>query len=372
MDFFYDKLQMPAETPPPTGGDESMAGEGHRRSPSSIDVAADKLEIGIEQAYEKIAASSWGSSRWGSVWESVKKQGEAALRETKKDFEAVKSELGVLLDKPAQEEDSVMDSSQETVKEEAPKTMLSELTKRAQAYIDELDRDLEKIENAAGSYAVKLGKDVKSFLKDAVTVSAPGEHSGESESESGEDAPAEILFDVPEAVQNQIYSTRLDAQLHALHTSQQPFLTTSYEPDFDKFAESFDIEAHTGTIAADLDQYKPLRSLMESLVPDQVPYNEFWAKYYYMKKQIHDQEQKRKLLLQQATTEDNQEVAWDESDDEAEPEPEPKESERTSSDGSYDVVSKTSSVVDLANKPDPKPKVDEKKHEEDDEDEDWE
>ncbi|ANB13239.1 Dos2p [Sugiyamaella lignohabitans] len=432
MDFVYDKLQVAADTPGTAIGDvEGTSGDStttvsdqtqqsnthERKQSSSIDIAADKLETGIENAYTRLSNAATNTN-WSSLWATVKKQGENALKETTKDINAFRKEVGSLLaNQDAQNpgsntgsgDASDLSSSQETVVKKTPtsaspvdskpssSTMLSELTKRAQIYIDTLDRDLEKIENAAGSYVGKIGKDVKSFLKDAVTVDAPGVLRGDDDSDSGEDAPAEILFDVPEAIRTQIYSTRLDAQLHALHTSTQPFLTTTTEPDYESFAKEFNIDTHTEIIAEDLDKYKPLRTLMESLVPEKVSYNEFWAKYYYMRKQIQDQELRRKILVQKASEQagDEKDISWeDDEEDEDDSEAiggvskgkEPKNSKapaaavsnststRSSTDGSYDLVSKTNSTVDLStteSKPASTSKAIDEKDDEEEED-DWE
>lgn len=368
MDFAYDKLQSGQE-------DVTITKPESDTQNSSLDKAADRLELEIEKAYETVAKASWGS-----IWSKVKQTGEAALKETRKDLEAVQKEIGTLLSdqgRPLEVEDgngtaqaspstANLEGSVETVKQpnasgSGQATMLEELTKRAQLYIDELDRDLEKIENTAGSYVSRFGKDLKTFLKDAVTVDGPDDSkssSSDSTSETGEDLPSELLFNVPEDIRNQIYSTRLDAQLYALHTSPEPFLTETADPGYTAFAGMFDVNAHTDTIAKDLEEQSKLRNLMESLVPEKVPYDTFWTKYYYMKQQIEDQEHKRKLLVLQATN-NATDIAWDDEDDEEDesgPRAEPKalekaeeeeakpDSSRPSSESSYDIISKSSSA----------------------------
>jgi hypothetical protein len=211
-------------------------------------------------------------------------------------------------------------------------------------------------------------------VRDAVAIAAPGEEgSNEREAmfgEEGEDAPSEILFNVPEDIRTQIYSTRLEAQLHALHTSEQPFLTETKETGYDEFSKTFDVETCTDEIASKLEEHPELRKLMDSLVPEKVSYTDFWTKYFYMRCQIHEQEQKRKDLLSKVADNEDQ-VGWDdedEDDDEAKrgsgdaTHSSSKES-RNSSDNSYDIISKTSSTVDLPSKVDSK---------DESEDDDWE
>lgn len=327
---------------------------------NSIDAAADKLETGIEKAYEKLA-----STNWGSLWSSVKKQGEIAITrantvaaDVRARAEAIaiseREENSVQAAKGDSNESDAADSATST-SGGSNRTMLWELTKRAQNYIDELDQDIEELEKAAGSYLGKVGKDVKTLLRDTVSIDGPNHQvdRDDVDMEAGEDASSEVLFNVPEDIRNQIYSTRLDAQLHALHTSAEPFLATGKEDQFVEFqAKEFNLDKMTDTITEDLKEYPSLRKLMEQLVPDKVAYDQFWAKYYYMRKQISDQEQRRKKLLEQAT-ESQENLGWDDEEDEDEGSTptdkkthvtESKASRPSSSEASYDVVSKTSAL----------------------------
>lgn len=390
MEFVYDKLQAGAEgTPEP----------GEEKPHTSIDTAADRLENVLEKRLEKVS----DSQSWSSWWSSIKEKGSAAIQEV----ETFASELGQE-QRPQQQQqqrdvstsssDSNLASSTDTVKPEDgggqadDGTMMNELSKRAQMYIDNLDKDLEKIEVAAGSYLSKFGKDFKSIVKEAITVAAPNDTSYDRQAKSpsissndGEDLPSEVLFNVPEDIRNQIYSTRLDAQLHALHTSTEPFLTTTKEDGFDDFAQSFNVSFHTDEIAKDLDKYAQLRTLMESLVPEKISYDQFWTKYYYMRKQLAEQEQKRKMLLEKATLDESADISWDDEDEDEvdDPKQTPKPSKdqeqppsktassRPSSEESYDLVSKNSSTADLKPKPDSKQQPPNQNDEEDDDD-DWE
>jgi hypothetical protein len=388
MELAYDKIEAEQE------GLVTQRQTSDPANPSTLDKAADKLEAGIEQAFTKFS-----STNWSGLWSAVKQQGEAAFKETRKEVEAALKKAGGTDEGNSNENSqnestptassSNLSSSASTVtpdggektdsdtQSDNSSAMLAALSQKAQIYIDELDRDLEKMENAAGSYLLRLGKDLKTLLKDAVAVNGPTDGSGSrsrSGSDSGEDAPAELLFNVPEVLRNQIYSTRLDAQLHALHTSKEPFMTTTDEPDYQKFEQDFDVDGHTDEIASDLEKHPKLRQLMESLIPDPVSYETFWTKYYYMRKQIAEQETRRKQLLQQAAAGAEQDVNWDDDEDE---EAESKEankstdtsrapdSSRPSSESSYDLISKNESGLNLANKNIPPTK-------EEDSDDDWE
>lgn len=57
---------------------------------------------------------------------------------------------------------------------------------------------------------------------------------------------------------------------------------------------------------------------MEKLVPDEIPYPDFWKRYYFLRHSIETAEARRRDLLKAASTEE--EVGWDEdSDDEETP-----------------------------------------------------
>lgn len=375
MDFAYDKVQRAA-----MDEDEPLVPQKGPASPSSIDVAADKLEEGIEKAYTRLV----GSQDWGSLWATVKSKGESAFKETTREVSSFIEKQKLASNSPSPSIQNDLSSSQETLKagpstSAAPNTtkgLFEQLTQRAETYIDGLDRELETIENTAGEYVRIWGNDLKGFLKNTIRVS-PGtspRRSSFNDSE-GEDASPEILFDVPDAIRNQIHSTRLDAQLHALHDSPDPFLAPlDSEPQFQSFASSFSIDDHTSVIAEHLDQFPKLRKLMESLVPEKTSYNDFWLKYYYMRRQIDDQEAKRKAVLQRAQAADNDqdEIPWEDDDEDEDEVPaipaEAAKKPRSSDDGSYDMVSANSSNIDLKrtiNK-------DSEAADEDDDDDDWE
>lgn len=313
------------------------AAEENEIQQKEINEAADKLEEQVSKAYT--ASSSW----MGGLWNTISKQGSTILQEVGKDFEAVKFEVHEIAktyettaDKDGNKEASADAKDKLADGETAEKkpTMLSLLTTKAQTYIDNLDKDLEKVENVGAEYFGKVGQDLRALMRETVSVTGPG---------TGVSTPqSDILFNAPEDVRQQIYSTRFDAQLHSLHTSEEPF-TQSDDAEFDKFAKTFDIGNQTDTIAADLEKYPALRKLMEKLVPEQIVYNEFWARYYYMYQQICDQEENRKKLLSQAT-DGEKEFDWDESDDED------KTKSTASTDASYDVVSRVASDVTLKEK----------------------
>ena len=92
-------------------------------------------------------------------------------------------------------------------------------------------------------------------------------------------------------------TTRLDAQLHLLHSNLELFKTDPKGEAFSTFKAAFSTDRQTEKIAADLEKYPGLRATMEKLVPGEVEYAPFWIRYYFLRNELDLEEQKRKELL---------------------------------------------------------------------------
>src|SRR5579859_3837855 len=107
--------------------------------------------------------------------------------------------------------------------------------------------------------------------------------------------------------------------LHDLHSTQELLLTdpdVKSNPSFAEWNESFSAEKRTDEIAALLEHYPELRSLMDSLVPEKIPYKDFWKRYLYQKSKIDVEEARRKQVFE--NNNDDNDFDWDgeEEDDE--------------------------------------------------------
>lgn len=148
-------------------------------------------------------------------------------------------------------------------------------------------KDLQKAEDAADEALLKFGANVRDFLRDAITVAPPDASEGST-----------VLFESKDADGKRvIHASRFDAQLHVIHTSTDSFTQAPAGDEFTKWAETFDIDSKTDDISADLDKHPDLRATMEKLVPDKVPYAEFWKRYYFMRHGIEAAEARRRDLL---------------------------------------------------------------------------
>jgi hypothetical protein len=145
--------------------------------------------------------------------------------------------------------------------------------------------EIEAAEARADEYLAKFGSSIGGFLRDAITISPPA---------NGEE---EVVMQTGEDKKKQIFTTRLDAQLHLLHSNLELFRTDPKVESFETFGDTFSVEEQTDKIASDLERYPELRASMEKLVPDEVEYKAFWIRYYFLRNELDQEEKKRKELL---------------------------------------------------------------------------
>ncbi len=201
-------------------------------------------------------------------------------------------------------------------------------------------RDLQRAEDAADEALIKFGSNLRDFLRDAITIAPPTAGGEGSSAGAGAAAGSTVLFESKDAQGKRvIHTSRLDAQLHVIHTSPDSFAKDpTAGAEYASWSDSFDIDSKTDDIASDLNKYPELRTTMELLVPATIPYADFWKRYYYLRHGIETAEARRRdllkgrpehptvyfpflvfLALTKAAASAEEDIAWDEdSDDEAE------------------------------------------------------
>ncbi|RPA96736.1 BSD-domain-containing protein [Choiromyces venosus 120613-1] len=335
MEIAYDHIQ-----------EEILAPEEHAKG-KDAEKPNETLNDEFREAYKAVSASPWGS-RLGSFLGTVRKQGESYYESSKKEYATVSEQatkgfsdlrtnitsrtrsLSITqalpqftLDplpedeqKPEGETSKARTEAAEGAKEKEKdkpqgEGLLTKLKKGAAQRISEI----EAAEARADEYLLKFGSNIGSFLRDAVTIAPP-------EEKLGADGSREVVFEAKgmDEGKRQIYTTRLDAQLHLLHSNHELFKTGSDTDSFKIWVKDFNAEKETDQIAADLERYPELRNTMEKLVPNTVQYSDFWARYYFLRNELGMEEQKRKELLKGATL-DEEEVGWDEDDSDVEKSP---------------------------------------------------
>lgn len=331
MDIAYDHIQ------------ESTFPEEHSDSPSGENKPAPQSSLNddLQDAYRAFSSSPWGA-RIGGFFGSVVKQGESVYREAQQELSAVGQDatrgfsglrqsiishtrsLSLNTSAPAAPSSSDQageagDNAEKTPTatkdlsaEEALKeseTVLSRLRGEAAKRL----KDLQKAEDAADEALLRFGSNLRDFFRDAISIAPP---SGDGADNQGNT----VLFESKDAQGKRvIHTSRFDAQLHVIHTSPESFTKDGTGAEFEAWTKTFDIDKKTTDISGDLEKYPELRRTMEKLVPDQVPYADFWMRYYFLRHGIETAEARRRDLLKAASAEE--EVGWDEdSDDESEEE----------------------------------------------------
>lgn len=191
-------------------------------------------------------------------------------------------------------------------------------------------RDLQRAEDAADEALIKFGTNLRDFLKEAITIAPPTTGTDAASGSSGEAGAAAasgsggstVLFESKDAQGKRvIHTSRFDAQLHVIHTTTDSFAKDpSANKEFAAWSTTFNIDAKTEDIAADLNKYPDLRATMEKLVPATIPYADFWKRYYFLRHGIETAEARRRDLLKAASAEE--EIGWDEDSEEEEAEEE--------------------------------------------------
>jgi len=350
MDFAYDHIaertystdRSSTSTPKPdaaaTTTDSEPTTTTTPTQPQSSEPSRQTLQTELSETLRTFSASPWGA-KLGGWWSSAAKQGasyyETARREAeKREIEAAKVledarrvvaerarevvegvEEGLdglvneerraqvqaqeaLAQKERQEREAETEvavggaaTGQEGQKEdqEDTETFLNRFKSEAAKRL----KEVQKAEDAADEALLRFGSNVRNFLRDTISISAPDAESGVKASE--------VLFESKDAVTGKrvIHASRFDAQVHVIHSTAESFTRDpdGSEGEWEKFKEEFDIEKETDRIAGDLERYPELRSAMEKLVPETVEYKDFWTRYYFLRHVVQVREERRREML---------------------------------------------------------------------------
>ncbi|RGP61866.1 hypothetical protein FSPOR_9698 [Fusarium sporotrichioides] len=286
------------------------------------------LNEDLQDAYKAFSNSPWGA-KIGGFFGTVAKQGESVYTQASKELAEVGEDASKGLtslrstilshtrnlslntvtagesSKDGEKDQTTPRASQDG-SEEAKQSENTLARLRAEAA--KRLKDLQRAEEAADEALIKFGGNVRNFLRDAVSIAPPQES----------DQSGAVLFESKDAQGKRvIHTSRFDAQLHVIHTSTESFTKDPNSADYAAWSKEFDADKKTPDINDDLQKFPDLRATMEKLVPDQVPYVDFWKRYYFLRHGIETAEARRRDLLKAASAEDD--VAWsdDDSDDDS-------------------------------------------------------
>ncbi|TWU77674.1 hypothetical protein ED733_008222 [Metarhizium rileyi] len=322
MDLAYDRIQENAYSQERKESNETP--KPGQQEPS--------LNSDLQDAYKAISSSPWGL-KIGGFLGNVLKQGETVYAQAQKELvevgedatkgftdlrESILNRTRSLSVNTATQADETREGddtpstptrtravASDDVGEQS-ETVLSRLRAEAAKRL----KDLQMAEDAADEALLRFGGNIRDFLRDAVSVAPPDESSQDTT----------VLFESKDAQGKRvIHTSRLDAQMHVIHTSLDSFVKDPSGGEYEKWTSDFDVEKKTDDISSDLAKYPELRATMEKLVPDQIPYADFWKRYYFLRHGLETAESRRRDLLKAASAED--EVGWDDDSDQEAEEP---------------------------------------------------
>ncbi|KAL7938475.1 hypothetical protein V8C35DRAFT_275733 [Trichoderma chlorosporum] len=320
--------------------------------------AQNSLNSDIQEAYKAFSASPWGA-KIGGFFGNVIKQGESVYTQASKEIAEVGEDaqkgftslretianrtrsLSLTTIIPDLSNNDADDSQRTPTNTTAPaagdatsaqdsETVLSRLKTEAAKRL----KNLQQAEDAADEALLRFGSNIRDFLRDAISVAPPDESEG-----------SQVMFESKDAQGKRvIHTSRFEAQLHVIHTSPESFTQDPSATEYEQWTKGFDIDKQTDEISGDLAKYPELRATMEKLVPDEIPYADFWKRYYFLRHGIETAESRRRDLLKAASTED--EVGWDDDSEEEEEE----EEEEDDDDEEDDEVSTKPAPADAKGK----------------------
>ncbi|ORY61317.1 uncharacterized protein BCR38DRAFT_459227 [Pseudomassariella vexata] len=331
MDLAYDHI---AEEALPKGIKDN---EKSSENTKPEQLQSPTLNDEVQDAYRAFSSSPWGS-RLGDFFGNVVKQGESVYREASQEI----TSLGVDAAKGAADlrtslinrtrslslvtppnaagpsNQAAGDKEKEGITPTDARNMTSEeAIKESESVISRLKaeaakrlKDIQKAEDAADEALLKFGTNLRDFLKEAVSIAPP--------TTTGDGQGSTVLFESKDASGKRvIHTSRYDAQLHVIHTTADSFTNDPVSAEFAPWVKDFNIDSKTEAISSDLAKYPELRSTMERVVPDQVPYASFWKRYYFLRHSIETAEARRRDLLKAASAEAEDDGWGEDSDDEA-------------------------------------------------------
>ncbi|KAI1387258.1 BSD-domain-containing protein [Hypoxylon trugodes] len=338
MDLAYDHIAeeaLPKDSRDSNGEGTDQTAESSEKKPEHT------LNEDLQEAYRAFSSSTWGTWLGGTVG-NVIKQGGSVYREAQQEVTSLGADatrsfaslraraLSLTTSPPPTEPKDQQSGDKEKDTETTPTTSKAggsdEAAKDAETVISRLRaeaakrlKDIQRAEDAADEALLKFGGNIRDFFRDAIVVKS----TPESDDAKGTTRRFESKDESGKRV---IHTSRFDAQLHVIHTTERSFTEDPASAEYAAWAKNFDAESKTENISADLAKYPELRANMEKLVPGTVPYADFWKRYYFLRHSIETAEARRRDLLKAASAEE--EIGWgEESDDDEEESEEEEESE---------------------------------------------
>ncbi|KAF2227606.1 hypothetical protein BDZ85DRAFT_209615 [Elsinoe ampelina] len=320
MDVAYDHIQEEALAVDESGRAERKDGD----RPAGLNAE-------FQEAFKAVSASPWGA-RLGGLWGSVRAQGETLYTNAQQEVAHVSTQAtrgltdlqsnlasrarGISLSQPPTDSGATSFSDPTFALPASPTKTIratdasSPMVSRFRLEAASRLKDIQKAEDAADEALLKFGSNMRSFFRDAVTVTAP-------EQGAEEGTKREVLFETNDSEGKRVFhSSRFDAQMHVIVSRQESFLKDPESGEWEGFWRGFDVEGRTEEVARELERYEELRRVFGGLVPEKVEYAVFWGRYFFLKGVVEEEERRRKEVLKGATADDGEEVGWGDEEEE--------------------------------------------------------
>lgn len=230
---------------------------------------------------------------------------------TEEAFSKLEDEVNQGYEKTTQALKSIVRESDGGVKLNIP--LDPEVSEKAQQYLQQLDANLHNVETIAQNYWTQVSK--------------PGFWSSMTEKlgdrldkvvKIGNSKLAEEAEETSKGAHNVVGGNRTEAELKSLSNDKNVYLNFDAELD-----QNFDVDAKTDEIARIIEKDKDLANLMNAVVPQDIPYKDFWTIFFVERQRILDMEDKRRKLLESSSSLKEEEISWDDVEEDEEDEEEP-------------------------------------------------
>lgn len=171
--------------------------------------------------------------------------------------------------------------------------------------------DLRKVDEKSDELADQAYESVKSSVTSAWRYAA----GYATQMFTEEDLEAEALL--VQGEQEPLILNRLQAQLYALATDPETFLTDPIDEVESWKTWKSDLEKRQGEISDLMVNNPNIRKNYSQLVPDKVNHNLFWDRYFFKVHLIELQENKRQVLKKRAEQVKDEEINWEEFDEDS-------------------------------------------------------
>jgi len=117
-------------------------------------------------------------------------------------------------------------------------------------------------------------------------------------------------------------SRRFGPKLAALQANPKTYLSDPCHAEYAAFRASFTAAEKTAEIAELLEVVPAINDIHQELVPEKVPYIDFWSRYFFQAGPIAEEEARKKKLLTSAELfDDDENFMWDEDESPNSPNP---------------------------------------------------